>query len=81
MLNQFFQSVFIQEDAGTLPEAPMYKYEKELVDFEVTEEADHKTVGITEKQVVPRETENPKISNTGAPSIRGEGGGHKYLHG
>ena len=38
VLNQFFQSVFTQEDAGPLPEAPIYEYDEELADFEITEE-------------------------------------------
>ena len=38
LLNDFFQSVFTQEDKGPLPEAPSYEYGEVLDDFEVTEE-------------------------------------------
>lgn len=38
MITWRFSSVFTQEDAGPLPEAPIYEYDEELADLEVTEE-------------------------------------------
>ncbi|KAL8576907.1 hypothetical protein ACOMHN_067357 [Nucella lapillus] len=37
LLNQFFQSVFTQEDAGPLPDSPTYDYSEEFADFEFSE--------------------------------------------
>ena len=39
LLNKFFQSVFVTEDPGPLPDFEGYEYDNELTDFDISEEA------------------------------------------